>query len=140
MDGKGAEKAALRLIARAEQCRAGLLRKLKARGFSALAAKKTVDALCEAGLVDDDRFACAWVDFRLRRCSESPRSLILRLRARGIKESAARQAVEDAVQRAGESVLLKNYLKKIKDEEGAPHLVERLRFEGFSPAVLEEFF
>jgi len=52
-----AEKPALRLIARAEQCSAGLSRKLEKRKISAKCAGAVISKLIEAGLIDDERYA-----------------------------------------------------------------------------------
>jgi regulatory protein len=54
-----AERAGLRLIARAEQTRSGLGRKLEQRGHGAGCVKAAVAYLAEMEIVDDRRFAAA---------------------------------------------------------------------------------
>ena len=48
-----AEKAALRLIARAEQCSGGLARKLEKRGCTAASVSAVILQLCELDLLND---------------------------------------------------------------------------------------
>jgi len=56
-----AEKTALRLIARAEQCTKGLTRKLTKRGFDANSINEVISNLTEKNLLNDSRYARYWI-------------------------------------------------------------------------------
>ena len=77
-----AEKTALRLIARAEQCSAGLARKLEKRKHDPAVIREVISKLSELKLLDDSRFARLWLQSRLR-FARSPRRLHASLCARG---------------------------------------------------------
>jgi regulatory protein len=86
-----AEKRALALLTRAEQCRALLEVKLEKRGLKARAARLALDRLEAEGLLSDRRYAEAWL--RGRNLSEGPTKLLLGLRARGIDSKLAAEAL-----------------------------------------------
>jgi regulatory protein len=135
-----AEKAALRLIARAEQSQSGLLRKLRARGWSLVAARAAVSRLVESNLVDDARFARLWAGARLLRKPHSPRDLVLQLRSRGIERQTAKTAVQNALDAYGEEKLAAAYLEQNAKTETPSALKAKLRAEGFSPETLSALF
>lgn len=119
-------------MARAEQSRAGLVKKLRMRGFSAAEAAQALDRLAEEGMVDDLRFAGLWVNARLRHKPASPRNLRAALRSRGIDRKTAEEAVKTALEDAGEAQLLQRYIEFYGEAPRA-----RLCAEGFSAAALE---
>lgn len=86
-----AEKRALALLTRAEQCRSLLEVKLEKRGLKARAARLALDRLEAEGLLSDRRYAEAWL--RGRNLSEGPTKLLLGLRARGIDSKLAAEAL-----------------------------------------------
>jgi regulatory protein len=88
-----AESRALSLLARAEQYRAGLERKLSARGFPRSAVKAALDALEAEALLSDARYAESWIRQRLRSRIEGPRSLAASLAGKGVERQAVREAV-----------------------------------------------
>ncbi|TFG82627.1 MAG: regulatory protein RecX [Spirochaetales bacterium] len=90
-----AEEKAVALLARAEQTRAGLERKLGAKKLPALAIRRALDFLESEGLLSDYRYAMAWSRQRMRRRAEGPTSLATALAFRGVARDAARQAVGD---------------------------------------------
>lgn len=126
-----AEKTALRLVARAEQSEAGLLRKLLARGFSRADSVNALAALKESGMVDDERFAGLWAASRIIHKNESPGRLVTGLLRRGINSKTAKKAVKKAVPASTESEILERYVRAygiLTDGTGA----KLLRNEGFS--------
>jgi SOS response regulatory protein OraA/RecX len=135
-----AEKAALRLVARAEQSQNGLLRKLRARGWSLAAAREAVSRLTESKLVDDGRFARLWADARLIRKIHSPRDLMTQLQSRGIARQTAKEAVQNAVAAYGEEKLAAAYLENNPKKETSSALKAKLRAEGFSPDTVAALF
>ncbi|RKX83284.1 MAG: hypothetical protein DRP70_14990, partial [Spirochaetes bacterium] len=87
------KRKALSLLARAEQCRWGLTAKLSKKGYSREAVSLCLDELASAGLLDDRRFAEAWVRSRLRSRPEGPSRLRGALMAKGVSAATARDAV-----------------------------------------------
>ncbi|MDR1445483.1 MAG: recombination regulator RecX, partial [Treponema sp.] len=88
-----AEKQALALVARAEQCSAGLSRKLEKRGYAAAVVRTVVSRLLEQNIVDDRRYALRWLASRLARSPECPRKLLAALLNRGIGREDAEKAL-----------------------------------------------
>jgi regulatory protein len=136
-----AEKAALRLIARAEQYGAGLVRKLEQRKYSPEAVRTVLARLLELGMVDDRRYAELWLKSRVRRGKKGPRTLETALRAKGIDREAVARALETALAGEAEAGLLERCVRAGQEKYG-PDLALRffLKSEGFSSAVIEAFF
>jgi len=88
-----AEGRALSLLARAEQFRAGLERKLLARDSSRFACRVALDKLEAEGLLSDERYAESWMRQRLRSRAEGPRSLSAALASRGVDRHAVKKAM-----------------------------------------------
>jgi regulatory protein len=93
-----AEFRASALLARAEQFRAGLERKLAAKGLSRPACRAALDRLEAAGLLSDLRYAGSWIRQRVRSHAEGPRSLSAALASRGIERAAATLAIQEALE------------------------------------------
>ncbi|PKL23291.1 MAG: hypothetical protein CVV47_15260 [Spirochaetae bacterium HGW-Spirochaetae-3] len=91
-----AESRAVSLLARAEQFRAALERKLLARGMPRAAIAAALDRLEAVGLLSDDRYAESWIRQRIRTRAEGPRSLAAALSARGVDRHAVKRAVAQA--------------------------------------------
>jgi SOS response regulatory protein OraA/RecX len=88
-----AEARALSLLARAEQYRAGLERKLRAKDGSPFACRVALDKLEAEGLLSDERYAESWMRQRLRSRAEGPRSLSAALGSRGVDRKAVKEAM-----------------------------------------------
>lgn len=141
-----AEKAALRLIARAEQCSQGLARKLEKRGHDTACIAEVISGLSEKKLIDDRRYAQLWLESRLR-FTRSPRRLLSSLFARGIERDLAESALKTVFDEEAEFALLSRYVKKHsrkKTEQNSAENTRSLRFllksEGFSHQAIERFF
>jgi len=141
-----AEKIALRLIARAEQSSAGLLRKLEKRGIDTAVADEVISKLAQTNLINDERYSQFWLRSRLR-FAKSPRRLFSSLCARGIDHDTAKTALETALDEETENALLSRYTKKImrklRGKKGADDfrsLKFLLKNEGFSSGAIEAFF
>jgi regulatory protein len=135
-----AERAALRLVARAEQTRAGLRRKLEQRGHGADHADAAVSYLTELGILDDRRFAERWIRSRLHRGADSPLTLINGLCRRGIDRNVAREARTTALDFDQETELLGKFIAKKRPAPEARFLKALLKREGFSPPVVERYW
>jgi regulatory protein len=107
-----AEKAALQLVARAEQNFFGLSRKLEKRGHDSACVRSVIAHLSELELVDDRRYARLWLESRLSRLSGSPRRLLVALRGRGIDRDDAESALKSCLNPEIEEKLLKHYVEK----------------------------
>ena len=141
-----AEQAAARLTARAEQCSQGLIRKLKARGFETSCAEAAVAFLTAMGVINDERYARLYLEYRIAQGGKSPRMLCQTLYRRGIPRDMALSALKAALDTERDSSvelhLLENFLgkKRIRGVKNQDDLRRRLRFEGFSREAIEEYF
>jgi regulatory protein len=139
-----AERAALALIARAEQTRFGLKGKLERKGIDTACVRAALDYLEELGIVSDKRFAELWLDSKLRHIGAGkggklcPRKLLGSLLARSIPADTARKALAAALDPATERALLAFYIAgTFPDFEGDDASVrQRLREAGFSSAAI----
>ncbi|MDR1787339.1 MAG: RecX family transcriptional regulator [Treponema sp.] len=143
-----AEAKALDLIARAEQTKQGLAFKLERRGIAAGAVRAALDALEASGVIDDERFGRLWLGARLARRAgraETPRTLEAALRARGLDKRTAAAALEKVLDEVAEAALFERFLQKTfplagGERTGDPSVARnRLKAEGFSPALIERF-
>jgi regulatory protein len=142
-----AEKAALRLIARAEQTILGLTRKLEKRGHDSACVRGVISQLCELGLLDDRRYARLWLDNRISRQSSSPRRLLIALSARGIDRDDTSFALKEALDDDAEFLLLKRFAEKLQrkrkinsdDGDDGRSLKYLLKSEGFSSLAIQRF-
>jgi regulatory protein len=139
-----AEKAALRLIARAEQCTRGIARKLEKRGHESICVSAVISRLSGLRLLDDSRFARLWLESRLRH-ARSPRRLLSSLCARGIDRNDAEAALKTMLDEEAEFVLLTRFAKKYARKASGRENVTRslkylLKSEGFSHAAIRRFF
>jgi regulatory protein len=142
-----AEKAALQLIARAEQTAFNLALKLEKRGHDSVCIRAVIARLRELGLLDDRRYACLWLESRLTRQS-SPRRLLAALRARGIDRHDAEEALQRVLDAETEQRLLERYAQKLRrkrgDEDGSAaarrDLRRTLKGEGFSLSAVQIYF
>jgi regulatory protein len=134
------EKTALRLIARAEQCTGGLIRKLERRGFDSACISEVISKLTELKLLDDNRFARLWLESRLR-LPRSPRRLLSTLCARGIGHDDAQTALKNVLDEDTELALLARFAKKYsrKKDSDPRSLKYLLKNEGFSMAAINQF-
>ena len=137
-----AEKIALNLIARAEQNSLGLTFKLEKRGIEAAVAKSVVSGFLEKNLVNDERYAGLWIRSCLARKTPSPLWLLAALQKRGIDRETSQKTIKKALDEETEYSLLLKYIKKmdILDNNNKGWLKTRLKFEGFSPEILDRYF
>jgi len=138
-----AERAALRLIATAEQNTVGLTAKLKYRRFDSAVSKAVVSRLAEQNLLDDGRYAELWIHARLAvRKPPTPQWLLAALLKRGIDRKLSIQALNKALDEETEYELLLKYLEKGKfpNDKKVFFLRAHLKYEGFSPAILDRYF
>jgi regulatory protein len=136
------EKAALRLIARAEQCSHGLALKLEKRGHETDCINTVISRLLELKLIDDKRYAQLWLESRLR-FARSPRRLAASLCRKGIERDDADNALKTALNEEVEFAMLSRYVKKHlrkkSSKEDSRSMKHLLKMEGFSPQIISRF-
>ncbi|MDR1858082.1 MAG: RecX family transcriptional regulator [Treponema sp.] len=146
-----AEKAALQLIARAEQNSLGLQRKLEKRRHDPACVRAVIARLAETGLLDNRRYARLWLETRIARQATSPWRLLAALRSRGVDRQDAHEALRDLLDDDGELLLLRRYAEKLERKRakraarggaaaGPPSLRYLLKSEGFSSLAIQRFF
>jgi regulatory protein len=146
-----AERVALRLVARAEQTRAGITRKLEQRGHESSHIQAVVSYLTGLKIVDDRRFARRWIQSRLYRGADSPLRLIAGLCRQGINRSTAQSACKLILDFEQETALLQKFITKRYPAAGnsacgnppdqqARFFRGQLKREGFSAQVLEWYW
>ena len=147
-----AEKTALALIARAEQCSWGLKCKLEKKKYCGAAVQTVLDRLMELNLVNDRRFAELWLKSRITKGKKGPRILLQRLGNRGIDREIAAETLTALLTQETEAALLRRCLEKADKEnpliknnaKNSAGSKTEIRFflkrQGFSAAAIEEYF
>jgi regulatory protein len=136
-DSLAAEEAALRLVARAEQCSAGLLLKLRWKKYSPAAAEAAVSRLAGQNLVNDRRYAELWLKLKIRGGTKSPRHLISALRCKGIDKDTAGEVLEEQLTLEAEEELLHRFAARNCRDKIPPRGF--FRSEGFSAAAVDAY-
>ncbi|MBQ6028396.1 MAG: RecX family transcriptional regulator [Treponema sp.] len=128
-----ATQKALALLARCEQCRSGLERKLLQKGYSKDTVEGVLDALEERGLLDDLRFARAWLNSRRIGHYEGRTRLLSELAARGIGKETAKKAVDAFFEEFDEEEICARAVKKILSQgKSGEKLMASMIRAGFS--------
>ena len=132
-EAAAASQKALALLARCEQCRAGLERKLLHKGYSKLTVAGVLDAFEERGLLDDLRFARAWLNSRRIGHYEGRTRLLAELAARGIGKETAKKAVDDFFDEFDEEEICARAVKKFLSQgKSGEKLMAAMTRAGFS--------
>ncbi|MDR2134708.1 MAG: recombination regulator RecX [Treponema sp.] len=138
-----AEKAALRLIARAEQAVFGISRKLERRGHESACVDAVVSRLVELELLDDRRFARLWLESRLCCRVSSPRRLLAALCGRGIDRHAAETVLKNCLDGEHEADLLNRYVNRkglsVPEKTDPRSFRYLLKGEGFSAPAIQQY-
>ena len=149
-----AEKTALALVARAEQCTHGLKSKLEKKKIPGKVIQDVLDHLVELNLVNDLRYAQLWLKMKIARGNKGPRMLSLLLKAKGIDNKTIDAALAAVLTPETETMLLKSCLNKAlqdkkdrskiltaKTQDDSKTAIRRfLKMEGFSAEVIERYF
>jgi regulatory protein len=128
-----AREKALDLLGRSPASERSLRLKLRDRAFPPEAIDEAVAWLAARGLLDDRRFAEAWLAVRLERHPEGREALIAGLRHRGVDRSTAAEVVLRVVDSAVEREAAQRLLSKLR-RRGAcsqEELARRLAARGF---------
>ncbi|MBQ3836698.1 MAG: regulatory protein RecX [Treponema sp.] len=132
-EASAATQKALALLARCEQCRAGLARKLLAKGFSKDTVEGVLDALEERDFLSDRRFARAWLNSRRIGHYEGRGRLLSELAARGIGKEVAKEAVDSFFEEFDEEEICRKAAKKLVAQgKSGEKLMASMQRAGFS--------
>ena len=132
-EASAATQKALALLARCEQCRAGLARKLLAKGFSKDTVEGVLDALEERDFLSDRRFARAWLNSRRIGHYEGRSRLLSELAARGIDKEVSKEAVDSFFEEFDEEEICRKAAKKLVAQgKSGEKLMASMQRAGFS--------
>jgi regulatory protein len=136
-----AHEAALRLLAHRPRSRSEMRTRLAMRGVEPSAIDDELDRLHRAGLLDDDKFARAWVEDRKRVAPRGRRMLRYELLGRGIEPAAVDLATNDVDDRSTALDLARARARKTTAADYASFfskIGEFLRRRGFDYEVAAE--
>lgn len=142
-----ARDAALTLLSYRSRSRSELRQRLFRKGFPTEIVDPCLDRLEANGLLDDESFARAFVDERLRNRPRGPYALRTELIRRGIDSDLAERVVQEALAGNSESELelARRAFQKFRRSRGEDPIRTRRRLaaylarRGFSASVVAEF-
>lgn len=127
------ELKAVEYLARAEQSRFGLRRKLIQKKYDSDFIEKALDFLEDANYLSDERYAKAWLNSRRINHSEGKQKLFSELLARGISRDVSLRALEDFFAENDEDeICVKAYKKAVRNGKTGEKLIAALVKSGFS--------
>lgn len=131
-DRAKAKESALRLLAVRARSEGELKDRLRRKGFDEELTAGVVLALSEVGLVDDEAFARAWADERVRLRPVGPRRLAQELVAKKIGRDLAARVVDETFREHSELELARRVLqKKTRVSGGGDARKHRARLHSF---------
>ncbi len=109
-------------------------------------AQEAIDRFEELGLIDDEAFASAWIDARLRTRNSSRRALHAELRAKGIAEDIAEDAlavVDENAELQGARAVAEKFVRALPEpidlsQADRRRLFGRLARRGFAADVVRQ--
>ncbi|MFH1690077.1 MAG: regulatory protein RecX [Candidatus Eisenbacteria bacterium] len=111
-DRAKAREAALRLLAVRARSEGELSDRLRRKGFSEQLTAAVVFSLAEVGLVDDEAFARAWTDERVRLRPVGPRRLAQELLSKKVNRDLAARVVDETFREHSELELARKAVEK----------------------------
>lgn len=112
-------------------------RKLRERRFDKEIIEKVIDELKKLDLLDDEKFARAWLEERLRNRPCGRFLIKKKLLEKGISEEIVNSVLEENLSRELEIELARKLMES-KDKEPRQKLVLFLKSRGFGWEVIEE--
>ena len=132
------EMKAVSYLARSEQCRFGLKRKLLAKQYKSEYIDKALSFLESKNYLSDERYAAAWLNDRRINHYEGQTKLLLELQSRGIDKTVAADAVKEFFTDNDEEEICRKacerFVKKGKSED---KLIEALLKAGFAYKMIK---
>lgn len=134
-----AESKAVEYLARSEQCRFGLSKKLGNKNYERKSIEMALDYLEFKNYLSDERFARAWLNSRRINHSEGRTKLAAELASRGISKEISRIALDDFFSENPEIELCKRDFSKIsKSCADSEKIIRRLVVHGFSYSMIKK--
>ena len=132
------ELKAIDYLARAEQSRFGLTRKLLEKKFEKQYIEKALDFLEFKNYLNDERFSRAWLNSRKINHYEGRTKLLAELISRGIDKEVSSKAVENFFLENDElEICIKAYNKFIKKGKTEDKLIAAMMNAGFSYKMIK---
>lgn len=132
------ELKAVKYLARCEQSRFGLNKKLTEKGYEKKYINMALDLLEQKNYLSDYRFSTAWLHSRSLNHYEGRIKLNLELQKRGIDKTVSQKAVEEFFQEnKEEDIGLKAYEKFIKHGKSDEKLISSMINAGFSYKIIK---
>ncbi len=135
---KLALQSAVRSLARCEQCRFSLERKLEKKEFSPEDIKEALDYLEANNYLSDERYAETWVRSH---CAFKPMGamrLIRELRMKGLSNEIAKRTVAAFFETVDESVLCRQAYQKLSRKlKNEQKIIKSLADSGFSYKMIQ---
>jgi regulatory protein len=133
-----AEQKALLLLNRCEQCRFLLTQKLRKKNFDTGACAKALDYLEETGVLDDSRYARAWLSERSGKKAEGRRRLEAELSKRGISRDVIQNELDSFFARHDEDESCRAaYEKSLRLKKSPEQTRAYLQRQGFTFAQIK---
>ncbi len=129
-----ARRSALALLSHAAQTRAGLARKLGARGFGAAAIRHALLRMTRLGYLDDRAFAEAWVRSRLAARADGWKALYRGLIGRGVPRALAAEVARALYPPEDEAA----NARRVAAGLSASAAIRRLSLRGFRSRAIAE--
>ncbi len=132
------ELKAVSYLARSEQCRFGLKRKLLAKQYKSEYIDKALSFLESKNYLSDERYAAAWLNDRRINHYEGQTKLLLELQSRGIDKAVAADAVKEFfTDNDEEEICKKAYERFVKKGKSEDKLIEALLKAGFAYKMIK---
>lgn len=136
---KAAAIKALNSLARAEQCRASLERKLVQKGFEKTDISTALDYLESKNFLNDERYASMWLRTHCAFKFHGKIRLLNDLLSRGVKKSVADKAVGEYLEENPEIELCrKAYKKYVQQGKSSEKVLNSLAQSGFSYNMIQK--
>jgi regulatory protein len=133
-----ARERALQLLGYRERSRTELLERLLVNGFPREVAESVVERFCEVELVDDSRFASAWIRTRVS-AGYGRRRIARELAEKGVDDHLIQSALDDEIH-GDEAYRARDSLRgrRPRDAKDRERLIRRLVSRGFELRVALE--
>jgi len=127
-----ARESALRLLSVRARSEGELLDRLRRKGFDPDVSAAVISSLAEVGLVDDEAFARAWADEKVRLRPVGPRRLVQELLSKRVNRDLATRVVYETFSEHSELELARQVAeKKTRVSGGADDAKRRARLHSF---------
>ena len=127
-----ARESALRLLSVRARSEGELLDRLGRKGFDADVSASVISSLAEVGLVDDEAFARAWADEKVRLRPVGPRRLVQELLSKRVNRDLAARVVYETFCQHSELELARQVAeKRSRVSGGADDAKRRARLHSF---------